>query len=190
MKQGGFTLIEVLVAMALLALLSVIAWQGLNTALDSGQQFKRHADRWRDVAAFFWHIQEDSVFLLPQSSRDGLGHVHGALETEADGNGSGAVWMTRGEPDGAPPRRVGYRLRDGHILWEEWPAVDTGNPAQITEQPVLDNVKRWHWQFLTQSDQWVTIWPLSARADELPRAIRVDLQLVSGEQVFRVFALP
>ena len=50
-RAGGFTLVELLVSLAIFALLATFAYRGLNTMLDSRAALERESRKWRDVPA-------------------------------------------------------------------------------------------------------------------------------------------
>ena len=86
---------------------------------------------------------------------------------------------------GAPPRRVGYRLREGtvqYLLWSQ--GLDSGPPAAA--YAVLANVADLRLTALREDGTWVPVWPAG---QALPRAVSVELALVTGERVSRLFAL-
>ena len=93
--------------------------------------------------------------------------------------------------------RVAYRLNEKRQieLWL-WPGLDTPSGVLPTRYPVLSGVDIMELQYLDASLQWVNQWPASPPASVagnddpvLPRAVRMRLVLLSGEEIVRIFAL-
>jgi hypothetical protein len=105
-----------------------------------------------------------------------------ALGASADAD----LVLTRfAEQAGAPPRRVGYRLREGTVQYLLWPqGLDAGPPAAA--YAVLANVADLRLTALREDGTWVPVWPAG---QALPRAVAVELALTSGERVSRLFPL-
>src|ERR671923_2450017 len=104
-RAAGFTLIELLAALAVLAVLAALSWRGLSSVLDAEAHVREEARRWNEVGMLLAQLGED-VF-----STIAVGSV-----------GEGQLVLDRfGELPGMPPRRVGYRLRDGVVEYLLWP---------------------------------------------------------------------
>ena len=89
------------------------------------------------------------------------------------------------EQAGAPPRRIGYRLREGTVQYLLFPqGLDSGPPA--VAYAVLANVADLRLSALRDDGTWVPVWPAG---QALPRAVSMELALASGERVSRLFAL-
>lgn len=69
-KQQGFTLIEIMVAMAIMALISVGALAVLNKATNSNDYIKRTGDRLNNVQRAFMFISRDMQQLTLRQVRD------------------------------------------------------------------------------------------------------------------------
>ena len=67
--------------------------------------------------------------------------------------------------------------------------LDRARDTPPTTYRLVDDVAGFRVAHLTGKGQWVEDWPRSGEAADLPRAVRVDLTLASGETVERWFAL-
>ena len=103
-KKSGFTLLELLAALAVLAVLASLSFRGLSSVLDGEAHVREQARRWSEVGILLGQLREDI-----SSAVESRGFALGA-STEAD------LVLTRfADQAGAPPRRVGYRLREGTV---------------------------------------------------------------------------
>jgi len=64
-RASGFTLIEVLVALVVFAVLSGLAYRSLSVVLDSRRHIDRENHKWREVALFLARLEQDVATTVP-----------------------------------------------------------------------------------------------------------------------------
>jgi len=195
-KRRGFTLLEVLIAIAIVALIAVLGYRALAALSDSETRLAAEATRWRTLDLFFARLEGDMRQALPRSARSG--NVREApwlaFVSNSMGNaGDSAVVFSRAGPEfniepGSAGQRLGYRLRDGTVEVLYWASYDRPQDAQATSYALLTDVARFRMTYLARDNTWVNNWPIAGDAD-LPRAVRVELTLNSGETIERWLAL-
>ena len=192
MRARGFTLVEALVALVILAIVAVLAYRG-TTALTGGEaQLAAESARWRALDAVFVRLEADMRQAVPRASRHGnaVEAAWSALPLDAAGN-TGLVFSRAGpefalEP-GVAGQRVGYRLRDGTLELVYWPQLDNVDAPPLV-YPLLGDLRAFRVAELTRDNRWTDRWPLRA-GDDIPRAVRVELTLGDGSAIERWFAL-
>lgn len=170
----GFTLLELLVALAVLAVLAALCFRGLTSVLDAEAHVRDEARRWNEVALLLAQLREDISYAV-----DGHGFALGVTD-------AGLALTRFAELPGAPPRRVGYRLREGTLEYLVWPSPGAG-AAQGAAHPVLGGVADLRFSALREDGSWTPEWPAGTPA--LPRALAVDLVLARGERITRLYPL-
>ncbi|KAA3629229.1 MAG: type II secretion system protein GspJ [Proteobacteria bacterium] len=196
-QTTGFTLLELLVAMAVFAVLALIAYQGLNAVLANRAAIEQHADRLRAVQTAWLIIGRDIQQASPRWVRDELGGELGPLK-----GGEGFIPLlefTRAgyrNPAGVQRstlQRVAYQLKLNELSRWRWRALDRAQDSQPLERVLLAGVRNVALRFLDESREWQSTWPPPNRdsADaRLPRAIEVTLELEDWGRITRLFALP
>jgi general secretion pathway protein J len=190
-RAPGFTLIEVLVALGLMALVAVLAWRATASLVDGESRLAAEARRWRALDLAFARLEADLQQAQPRAIRVGAGR-EAAWIAASEANGASAIVFTRAgaefaaEP-GSAGQRIGYRVRGGVLELLYWPALDRDKPAEPVAYALVDGVAGFRIDQLG-SRGWLDRWPVQGE-DELPRGVRVRLTLVSGEVIERLFAL-
>ena len=66
----GFTLVELLVALAIFSIMSVMAYRGLNSALDTRDHLMQDNRKWRELAVFFTQMKDGMSNVVNRPVRD------------------------------------------------------------------------------------------------------------------------
>jgi general secretion pathway protein J len=194
-NSRAFTLVELLVALAIFAILSGFAYRGLTALLDSREALQRESRKWRDVSLFVGRVERDLSAVLARNAVGASGTtlpaVASAIGTVNDGNG---LALTRaGSPLQqnalAAPQRIAYRLNGDHVERLSWTGVDAAPREEPQVVSVLAPVHGLSFRFLDpRSLEWRTSWP--GGSELLPAAVEVTVELASGERVVRLVDLP
>lgn len=211
-RTHGFTLIEVLVASAITALIGIIAYGFLGSALDAQTSQQRQADRLNELNLFFVVLARDVRQAVKRPIRTEFGE-----ETEpAVFGGPGTEYLlslTRGgwyNPRGvvrSSLQRVAYGLNDKQeIERAAWQMLDRASDQNIYKSVVLTGVEEVYFRFLEQNQlrvdddeiakEWSESWPPESvqlqqgqTYEELPVAIEITLTLQDLGEVRRIYAL-
>ena len=190
-SRAGFTLIEVLVALALLGLTAVLAWQATAALVDGELRLSDETRRWRTLDLAFARLEADLRQAQPRSVRTHAGSEAAWIATIEPGGTSGIVFSRAGpefhaEP-GAAGQRIGYRVREAALEVVYWPTLDRSRD-ESTAYRLVEGVAGFRVDHLASGGQWIAAWPRFGEP-ELPRAVRVTLLLASCETIERWFAL-
>ena len=195
-SQRAFTLIELLIALAIFALLSAFAYRGLAVMLESREHLDRDSRKWRDLALFVGRFERDVQAVIERPAVGPSGTLQSAVSSRLDLGGTNATGLavTRAGAvlyanELAAPQRVGYRLAEGRVERLAWLAVDSGPRAEVTATPVLGDARALAFRFLDRGYEWRRDWALPA-AQGMPVAVEMTLELGSGEKIVRVVDIP
>jgi general secretion pathway protein J len=191
-RQQGFTLIEVLLALAIVAVIALLGYRALSALSESETRLTAEAARWRTLDLFFARLEGDLRQAMPRPARLGEARAPAWLGA-ADALGNGALEFSRAGPEitlepGSAGQRLAYRFNNGTIEVLYWAGYDRPREAQPTAYPLVSDVARFRLSYLASSGTWVEAWPFGREAD-LPRAVKVELTLASGEVIERWLAL-
>jgi general secretion pathway protein J len=206
-SQAAFTLIELLIALTIFTILSVISYRALASIFQTREQLNTESTKWRDLSLFFTRLDNDFANVLSREIRtaDGRTAAPLCLNAYTPATNEATLAFTRtgfadvNNENGAP-QRVGYRLTDGKLEWLWWSALDQAPRTSPSVYPALGNVAEAKWRALppgSNNTNWQQDWPASpsncARIEKgaavFPAALELSLTLTTGETITRVFAL-
>ena len=191
----GFTLLELLIALAVFTVIAVAAYSGLDSVLFTHDAVKQEAERLAKVQMAWYMLARDVEQATPRGVRDEYGQPRPALESnELRGE---LLVLTRTGWDNpnlqrrASLQRLAYRLDGGALLRSYWTTLDRGPLNEPHETVLLDAVRELRVRFLNQNDEWQADWPPPEDSQQsvLPRAVEVTLILEDWGEVTRLFRL-
>ncbi|MGE0113567.1 MAG: type II secretion system minor pseudopilin GspJ [Steroidobacteraceae bacterium] len=195
---SGFTLLELLIAIAIFAVVGVLAMSGYNELLMQRERAAQTMARARAVQRAVTRLAQDFAQLEPRAVRDATATTtNPALYFNAAGTYvvelTRAGWTNPAGVSRSTLQRVGYRLVDGKLYRDYWTVLDrtlSNTPAQAL---LIDKVTAFSLRFMDRNRQWQTGWPAdstggagNARARSLPLAVEITLTLEDWGQLKRV----
>lgn len=195
-KGRGFTLIEVLVSIAIFATLSMAAYQVVNQVQRSNELSAERSARLNQLQRSLVILDNDFRQMAVRQFRTEGEEASSKLiivkEYLLDSDSIGIVFTRLGwhNPQQQFPRgevtKVGYRLKEETLerVWWRYPDTPAGQEAVIT--PLLDDVEDLEFEFY-DGKRWGKEW----QADKsLPKAVRLKLTLKDYGEVERIYLTP
>ncbi|MDB5471678.1 MAG: gspJ [Caulobacter sp.] len=192
MRRGGFTLVEMLVALFVFGLLAAAGAAVMGSTLTSQSAVKSRVERFADFQRLRATLRADLAQAAPRHTRDTNGTPAGIAFVGGDAWGDNKerlfVVVRRGweNPDKAARpslQYVEYRLSGGRIERRVRAALD--GTALGPPQVLLDGVEAGQVAFLHQG-AWQGSWK-GQSGIELPRAVRLDLTVRGIGPVTQLF---
>ena len=189
----GFTLVEILVALAILAVVALLAYRATAAMTDGEARLAAESEHWRTLDRFFARIEADMREAVPRGSRHGLAVEPAWWARPADGAGNTALTFTRAGPEfaiepGIAGQRIGYRLAGDRVEVVYWSQLDNIDDARATAYPLVAGVQRFRVSQIGAGRTWLPRWPVGGDTG-VPRAVHVELGLADGTAVDRVIVL-
>ncbi|MEX1080691.1 MAG: type II secretion system minor pseudopilin GspJ [Halofilum sp. (in: g-proteobacteria)] len=195
--QVGVTLLELLIAVAVFAVIGIAAYTGLFAVLDARATTQVRAERLAEVQFGVGRLADDLRQAVDRSAYAAQPAARRPLTTEPEGDGLFA--LTRAgwaNPAGLPRStlaRVTWQLEEDRLLRHVRRSVDGGTGGEPLTRIALEGVDSVELRFRGVGEEWHDRWPPLNRdptAAELPRAVEVTLELRDWGRIRRLFALP
>ncbi|MGF1778609.1 type II secretion system minor pseudopilin GspJ [Vibrio nomapromontoriensis] len=192
----GFTLIEVLVAMAIFASLSVAAYQVVNQVQRSNELSQERSARLQEIQRAFVYLDSDfRQIALRQFRHEGEAPLSALMiwqQNLLDSDSKGVLFTRLGwmNPQSQFPRgevaKIGYRLKEDKLerLWWRYPDTSVGELPVIL--PILTKVNTFELRFYN-GDSWSKEWQQELT---LPQAVEVTLELEDYGKITRIYLTP
>ena len=189
----GFTLLELLTALAIFALLSTMGYTGLQTVLQAQAQHRQQAEAFAELTRALTLLQQDLEQAINRPVRDRQGDPVAALVGGQDAAGlelTRSGWLNPQRSPVPALQRVGWRLADGRLLRLSWPVLDRAPDTGLVDVPMLEHVEQLGLRFLDREGAWHPSWPAGNNALPLPVAVEVTAQVEPWGTVRRLFRVP
>ncbi|MEL0629132.1 type II secretion system minor pseudopilin GspJ [Psychromonas aquatilis] len=195
-RQAGFTLIEILVAIAIFAVLSLAAYQILQGVLRSGEISREHDQSLTEVQRGMILIERDFVQMVARQSRtpgvddEKLQALYvGQAVLDSDFEGIEFNRLGWSNPLNLLPRsnilRVGYRVQNEQLQRLYYLHPDAVAGEEPEQQVILNDIENLTFRFW--DDGWTTTW---STASEIPSGIEMVITSKKFGELRRVFVLP
>lgn len=182
-KGRGFTLLELLVAVALFALVAAMAYAGLSALISQDAGLRERSESLRQVQLAAGLLQWDLTQIVDRSVRDPLGGVLGPVVVSG---GTGSIEFTRAGMALMPGvnasalARIRYRVQGGALIRERLLQLDASDSRQVIGNTILDDVTALRFEFRDAVGARYTSWPPAGTGDNaevlLPKAIEVIIE--------------
>ncbi|NOZ37049.1 MAG: type II secretion system minor pseudopilin GspJ [Gammaproteobacteria bacterium] len=213
----GFTLLELLVAMSIFALLAIMAYAGLATVLDTRRVLEQNMDRLAELQKTVLFISRDLSQMVNRGIRDQYGDYQPALSASALNMGLDAPIIEFTHSGYSNPlgikrshlQRVAYHLKE-HVLYRDsWQVLDRAQDSRPYKARLCDKVESIGFRYMDKNGQWHTQWPpanntgsiqpssgsqkkgiVKANTSRLPKAVEFSLKLNDWGTITQLLQLP
>ena len=192
-SQSGFTLIETVVSLMLLAVMSVLSYQAVDVVLGTNERSRQDLADEAMLQRAWQIIGRDIMHLRPRLFTDGFGDQEPAYITDVSEFGvrfsRGGGPMVRTNPSGV--WRVEYRINDQRQLQRQsWAITESPRLSDGSTQVLVNNVEEVLFEHLTQDYFYSPDWPPINETHSprsLPKMIRVTIVLDGDIETSRLF---
>ena len=195
-RSQGFTLIEVLVAMAVFAVMTILAYMSLGQTLANADMLTERMNRLQAIQRTMRYLSNDLSAASPRPVRSELGNTYLPAVMVSAANDF-ALAVTHGgwsNPAGLPrstQQRSVYLLEDGKLFRVYYNVLDTTYSNNAISTEILDGVERLEFRLFQDngdtSNQWPPLGAQGLSADLLrPRAVEIILTLEGEGEIRRI----
>ena len=196
-RLSGFTLIEVLIAMAIFAVISAMTFQGLQTSMMVQQRAEQRSSELNDIQLVMTLLLDDFLNItrrpiLPALGEDRLPAFQEDSDeyTKTDSYYCEVSFSRAGlEPGGlirSGIHRVAYCQQEDKLYRLSWPVLDRAQDSQPVVSILLENVVsfdvRHYWSSAREQDQNSRAYLESLPTNEGDEGTGIEVELVLKDQ--------
>lgn len=192
-RQSGFTLLELLMAVGIFALVSAMAYGGLNSVLKTTEHTNASSEQLQALQTGVSLIDQDFRQIIDRSIRNSYGEEDKALVAVEGGDPliqfTRTGWRNPTHQPRSTLQRVAYRLDESTLVREYWFTLDQAANVESVRLDLLENIEEVRFTFY-QGDNEHQSWPPISAGDEdagLPDAIRITLVTETWGEIERLY---
>ncbi|MET0051097.1 MAG: type II secretion system minor pseudopilin GspJ [Candidatus Thiodiazotropha sp.] len=197
--QHGFTLLELLIAITIFAIIATFVYSGLKVVLDTEQQTSAYSKRMTQLQLGLNLMQRDIIQIVDRPVRD----QHGDSQPSLSSGGFAGILLELTRDGYANPmklnrsnlQRVGYQLEDETLYRVTWPVLDRAQDTEPNRFKLFNQVTALEIAYFDKELNRQSRWPPEVRGVEadqqptLPVAIEINLELKDWGNIRRIFPL-
>ncbi|MBF0629622.1 MAG: type II secretion system minor pseudopilin GspJ [Magnetococcales bacterium] len=196
--RAGFTLLELLVALSVFVVLSVMAYQSLSNLLRTRDIIEEKARDLDELQMFFMILGND----LSQAVARTVVMEDGKRDAAFRGGEQTSTWLTLTRSGRSNPRgearsefqRIAWMFEGGALIRRSWRHLDALGENPHDDETMVQQVLHLEVSFTDDKGGKFPLWPkeedTTVISDTLPRAVEVTLEKQGIGRIRRIFELP
>lgn len=193
-RSGGFTLVEILVAVAIFSVIAAISFGTLDGYLKGRDRVTSKYTSLQQLQRLFTLLERDFRFAIDRQVRDENGESQPVVS--AGGEAGEILRITTAVPDPLQPglsnlQRISWALREGDLYRATWQVLDRVQDSEQVAVRVAEKVESVELGFFRWDDdsglRQVAEW---GKQDQLPAGIELLITLDNEKPYRRLFDLP
>lgn len=191
-KKQGFTLLEILIALFVFTIISLIVSGALHTVFTSQSNTEKRAKQLSELQIALLLMSKDveqtngRLITTSQNAEQGfigtqttLFFTHGGLVNPLAKSLSSTL------------QRTSYQLEKDNLVRIVWPALDQTDHTIPIKKIILHNVTAMQFAYLDKQKRFSHKWPYDERAKSLlPAAVSVSLTLKNWGKITQLYLIP
>lgn len=205
-KQNGFTLLEIMVALFIFAIVATISLIGMKNVIETQQIIETHVAIMNKMQLAMIIMQRDFSQVIDRTITDQNNQQQPSLmgnNTYIEFTRSGYV-NPMAFADRSEMQRVAYFIKNNQLIRMSWAELDRTQNTPAIQKVLLDNVYDLHFTYLDYQGVFHNQWPISSsvipptqniqisqlQPPTLPRAVDVLFSFTKSGQLERFFVIP
>lgn len=197
MNKTGYTLIEVLIALSVFAILAVITSTAMYNAFTTRARVNEQAEQLNALQLTMTMIERDTKQMIDRPVRgENMQLISSFIGSPqyTEFTRDGVVNPNSGEKR-STLKRVAYLCQNEQLVRRSWPMLDSPNRNNYSDRVLLDNLVQCQFAYLSRNRQVLSEWRSGALQqnqvkEPLPTAIQLKFKLRHWGILDRLFIVP
>jgi general secretion pathway protein J len=186
----GYTLIEVIIALAIFAILGTLSVGLLSRAFDTKARLANQIQPVNEVQLAASRITQDSAQIVARPVREQDMQKRPAFIANTSG-----IEFTRGgfvaldnSPSESTLRRVALNCEGSELIRNTWSKLDGFDASPPQKQVLLSHLKQCYFSFASSNQTWSDAW--HEEKSSLPTAFKLHLNFENLGDIALIFNIP
>lgn len=191
-KQTGFTLLEILIALFVFTIVSLLLATSLRSVIDAQQGTEKKAERLRHLETALLVMSRDIEQMINRPITNASGQEEPALIGNVNHLSFTHTGLSSMNERSSSLQRVEYLLSEGQLWRKVSTALDEAPQSSKKMRPLLAEVTKLQIQYLDQNKRFHSYWPTEEgqTGKILPLAIRVSMTIAHWGMISQLYVLP
>ncbi len=177
-KSAGFTLLEILVALFIFTIVSMLLMGGLHTVMTAAQRVEVSAEEIANLQMAFLRLSRDIEVTLNRPITNEHGKVEWSLQGDTihfDVTHAGVGMAADYEPV-STIERTRYAFHDGQLTRATYPVLDRIPKKEPQEEALLTGLKAVRFDYIDAKGQLQQKWPVPGKnPKQVPRGVKITV---------------
>jgi general secretion pathway protein J len=191
-SNNGFTLIEMIIAVAITLVMMAIGYTGLNHTIKTADQVGEANLRLSELQFGLAYFNQDWMQVSPRKIRNQYGDEENNIVIEDDSivfTRSG--WANLLQRQRSELQRVQYLLIDNNLVRRHWRSLDQGIAEEPLSTVLIHDVESFAVNFINPSEDEIPDWPNDATQNVgSPIALKIGIELTDFGEIRRILEMP
>lgn len=191
--SNGFTLLEMVVAVAIFAVMASIAYSGLNHTIKTGNQVSESNQRLSELQFALSYFSRDWLQVSSRKVRNQYGDEESNIVIEDNSiSFTRSGWSNLLQRKRSNLQRVQYLVLDSKLVRRHWLSLDQGIGEEPFDSVMLHNVKTLEVNFVDAVEKTIDSWPneLIQDGSSPPVALKIGVEIASLGKTWRYLEIP
>jgi general secretion pathway protein J len=193
-QYQGFTLIEMVIAVAIFAVMMVIAFPGLTHIAKVGDQVGQANSRLSELQFALTYLNRDWTQVSSRKILDQYGDEKSHIVIEDNSiSFTHSGWSNLLQQKRSELQRVQYLVKENQLIRQYWVSLDQAPAEEPVSTVLIDDVEFFAIFFIDSAEQPIEQWPLAVqdqqRVDK-PIALKVEIDVRQFGKVHRIMEIP
>lgn len=190
-KHQGFTLIEMVIAVAIFAVMMVIAFPGLTHIAKVGDQVGQSNRSLSELQFALTYLNRDWTQVSSRKILDQYGDEKPHIVIEDNSiTFTHSGWSNLLQQKRSELQRVQYLVKENQLIRQYWVSLDQVTAEEPISTVLIDDVETFEIHFIDSSEQAIERWPLEEQRVNSPIALRVEIDIKQFGKVHRIMEIP
>lgn len=187
----GFTLIEVLIAVTVFAVLAAAVYVSLNALADAAFTQRQRSAELADLQRSLARLDADLRQVATRPVRGADGQLLPALAGRRDRvEATRTGWLNPMQQQRSELQRFGWSADGTSLVRSSWAVTDLTPASARLDERLPVQIAELEFAFLDPAGQWLESWPPDESLYSLPGAVRYRFESARLGRIERVIVLP